>query len=133
MTAEITVDKTLYDGRLHFHKRLDSLWTAFHNFSLAQNWSGCGTALNGILIETSGLINKENETQYIKKLDMIMTQAQALIGNNKINSNTINNYTISKELRDLSIAIRTESKKLYIPFEELDSEFDEKKFMSETG
>lgn len=128
---DTVTDKTLYDGRMQFHRRLDSLWTAYHNYSLLKDYNGVWTALSGVLGETSGLIPKGQTEEFAQRLDNIYTKARLLNNGQKINPLIFNDFLIQKEFRKLVIDIREVTKSLYLPLEEFDTGFDEKKFLDE--
>ena len=131
MNDEI-IDKTLYDGRMQFHRRLDSLWTNFYLSLINKNYDGVYTAFNGVLIETSGLITDEKTNEFVKKLDSIFLKARMLNNGQKINQNCVSDFSIQREFRDLALDIRQLTKRLYLPLEEFDTGFDEEKFLKES-
>jgi len=131
--AETTNDKTLYDGRLLTHQRLNSGWNAYGNFLLIPDYPRCIGALKFILTCSVGALNPESIKKYKEKLQTIRNKALMLNNGSKVNPNSVSNSIIEDELLDWTIDIMVETKNLYLPYEMNDIEFDEKKFLSESG
>lgn len=129
---EISTDRTLFDGRLAKHKRLDILWLEFHKGYFSNNFSSCILALNLVMVESGAYINNDVKKEFIKRIDTLQ-QKISVLSNGKVNPNSVNNYSIGKELRDIAEQITDASKKLYLPVEELGTGFDEEQFLRESG
>lgn len=125
-------DRTLYDGRQQFHKRLDNLWINIYICLANNNYEGVFTAFSGVLIETAGLISFDKTIEFENRVDNIYLKSKMLNNGKKINSNMLSDYSIKKEFRALAIEIRQLTKRLYLPLEEFDTEFDEEKFLKES-
>lgn len=131
--TETQTDKTLYDGRLLTHQRLNSGWNAYNNFLLIKNYEGCITALSVVLTNSVGALNNDSILKYQDRLETIYNKASMIGNGSKVNPNSVSDFIIKKELLQWSIDIMKETKNLYLPYEINDVDYDEDKFLSESG
>lgn len=122
--TETPTEKTLYDGRLLFHQRLNILWMNYHQSMFRKMYSEAISSINGIMTETSDFIGQNKEEEIIKKIDDINNQISLLNNGVKINQNSINPYKIEKELREITREIRALTKSLYLPIDKIESDPD---------
>lgn len=122
--GEVT-EKTLYDGRLLTHQRLNSGWNVYSNHMLEKDFDGVLTALQVILVESSSALSKDSEINYIKRLEVINRKIDMLGNGSKVNPNSVNVFNIKKDLLQWCLDIRRETKHLYLPFELIDTDPEE--------
>lgn len=124
-------EKTLFDGRLHFHKEASDIRMKYYSCVFQKDYSGWITCLDMFYGLTCSYMNKELAEEIKKKIN-VGYQKVMMIQNARRNSG-LNNFYLEKELANIFTDIMLATKKMWLPIEELNGEWNEELFLSGTG
>lgn len=124
-------EKTLFDGRLHFHKEASDIRMKYYACVFAKDYNGWISCLDMFYGLTCSYMNKDS-AEIINKKIQVAYQKVMMIQNARRNS-FVNNFYLEKELATIFKEIMMATKKMWLPIEELNSEWDTNAFMNGTG
>lgn len=123
-------EKTLFDGRLHFHREASDIRMKIYQSIVMKDNNSWINLLTAFFSLTSPYMNSTNRENIRKKLNSLGRQIILTQGNRNHNIST---YNLNKDLNLVFEEIMTSTKKMWLPIEELNTEWDDELFFKGTG